>query len=264
MIVSNTASLLWQHIPDGISAQLTEILNRHRQASVFFRADDVAIPSVRQNRLLELFVRHEAPLCAAVVPAWINPTRWRDICRRVQGKQHLFAWHQHGWNHLNHQTVGKKQEFGPGASFELKRRIIIRGRDKLTAILGEHFLPVFTPPWNRLDLETLHILEELGYLAISRYRGDRLPAPPGLPDLATNVDLHTRKEDSFEAGWEGLLVELDQALATGIAGMMIHHQRMNDTAFAFLDLLLPILQAQPNIRLCLYADLLAEKVTASS
>ena len=264
MIVSNKASLLWQHIPAGISERVTEILNRHSGATVFFRADDIAIPSARQNRLLELFARHDAPLCAAIVPAWLNRSRWQAVCHCVQDKHRLFAWHQHGWIHHNHETAGKKQEFGPGASHEQKRRDILRGRDKLTDILGEHFLPVFTPPWNRLDLDTMHILQELGFRAISRYRGDRLPTLPGLPDLSVNVDLHTRREDSAEAGWEGLLAELDQALATGVAGLMIHHQRMNDAAFAFLDALLPRLQARPGIRLCHYGDLLEVCFPASA
>jgi peptidoglycan/xylan/chitin deacetylase (PgdA/CDA1 family) len=256
MIVSNTTSLLWQHIPADISERVTDILNRYPGTTVFFRADDIAIPSARQNRLLELFAQHDAPLCAAIVPAWINRSRWQNICRHVRGKHRLFAWHQHGWIHHNHETAGKKQEFGPGASYQRKRRDILRGRDKLTDILGGHFLPVFTPPWNRLDLDTMHILKELGFRAISRYRGDRLPTLPGLPDLSVNVDLHTRREDSAEAGWAGLLTELDQALATGVAGLMIHHQRMNDAAFAFLDALLPWLRAHPGIRMCHYGDLL--------
>ena len=258
MIVSNKVSVLWQHVPADIFLRVEEILDAHPRTTVFFRADDVAIPSVKQNRLLELFVRNDAPLCAALVPAWINRSRWEDVCHHVRGQHRFFAWHQHGWSHHNHQSIGKKQEFGPGASFEQKRRAIVRGRDKLTAILGDHFLPVFTPPWNRLDLDTLHILKEQGFLAISRYRGDRLPSLSGLPDFPANVDLHTRKEGNAEDQWQGLLAELDQALATGIAGLMIHHQRMNDAAFVFLEALLQRIHTHPTIRLRHYAGLLAD------
>ncbi len=258
MLGGGQVSLLWKDIPLDIFGRVQEILDVHPQATVFFRADDIAIPSAKQNRLLELFASHNTPLCAAVVPAWINLCRWEDICHRIQGKHHLFAWHQHGWIHRNHQSVGKKQEFGHGASYEQKRRAVVHGRNKLRAILGEHFLPVFTPPWNRLDLTTLHILKEHGFLAISRYRDDKLSSLPGLPDLFVNVDLHTRKEGSAKAEWHGLLAELDQALASGVAGLMLHHQCMNEAAFAFLEGLLPRLQAHPTIRLCHYVDLLAE------
>jgi hypothetical protein len=49
MIVSNKAALLWQHSPADISNRLTDILNRHSGATVFFRADDIAIPSASRT-----------------------------------------------------------------------------------------------------------------------------------------------------------------------------------------------------------------------
>jgi hypothetical protein len=52
------------------------------------------------------------------------------------------------------------------------------------------------------------------------------------------VDLHTRKETSPKSGWENLLEELSLALGSGRVGIMLHHQRMNDAAFRFLELLL--------------------------
>ena len=256
MIVSNKASLLWRQLPADLHTRMEDILRRHPGATVFFRADDVAIPSIKQDRLLGIFARHDAPLCAALVPAWMTVKHWEAIARSVQGKHHLFAWHQHGWNHLNHESAGKKQEFGPGANPEQKRRAIIRGRDKLVSILGNHFLPVFTPPWNRLDPETIGILLDAGFRAISRYRGDKLPSLPGLPDLPVNVDLHTRKETSPEAGWDAFLAELDQALASGRVGFMLHHQRMNEAAFDFLDALLPMLRAHTDISLVHFGEIL--------
>lgn len=251
-------SMIWRRIPDDIGERLQEICHRHRGARLFFRADDIAIPSRRQDRLLSLFVRHETPLCAAIVPTWITADRWRRICAVVSDRHDLFAWHQHGFNHRNHQDEGKKQEFGPGLELAAKRRYVVRGRQRLAAILGEHFLPVFTPPWNRLDPDTLQILREEGFVAISRYRGDRLLAPPDLPDLACNVDLHTRREKSWGEGWPALLAELDQALASGLAGLMLHHNRMNETSFGFLDQLLPMLR-QSGIELCHYRRLLEDK-----
>ncbi len=256
MIVSHQVSALWLDRSSRLTTEIAKIFERHPKATVFFRADDVAIPSAKQNRLLQLFAHHDTPLCAAIVPAWINRSRWQNIVEQIDGKQGLFAWHQHGWNHLNHEASGKKQEFGPGADLEQKRRNIARGQQKLTEILGDYFLPIFTPPWNRTDQETMQILKDLGFLAISRYRAAKIPTLTGLPDLAANVDLHTRKETTAELGCQALLAELDYALATGLAGLMIHHQRMNDQAFAFLDWLLTDLSKRPGIRLCHYAALL--------
>jgi peptidoglycan/xylan/chitin deacetylase (PgdA/CDA1 family) len=223
---------------------------------VFFRADDIAIPSRGQDRLLQLFMRHQVPLCAAIVPTWITPARWQAICDLVGSHHHLFAWHQHGWNHRNHQRFGKKQEFGSGLAAAEKERAIKAGRARLGAILGDHFLPVFTPPWNRVDPDTLKALHHLGYGAISRYGNDRLPSLPGLPDFSVNVDLHTRKEASRDLCWQSLLAELEQALFSGTVGLMIHHQRMNEAAFEVLERLLVRFKAEPGLRLRHFGEML--------
>lgn len=248
-------SRLWHRVPEDIFDRLGVLLNG-RQATVFVRADDIGIPSASQNRLLELFIRQRTPLCAAVVPTWMTPARWRETRALVGHHDHLFAWHQHGWNHRNHQLLGKKQEFGSEVAAAEKERMIVAGRRRLEAILGGHFLPVFTPPWNRVDLETLETLQDRGFLAISRYRDDKLASLPGLPDFPANVDLHTRKEATAELAWQGLMSELSQALEGGMVGLMLHHQRMNETAFVFLQGLLTLLQSEPRLHLCHFGDML--------
>lgn len=246
MIVSNQASLLWQEIPADIFERITGLLNDHPTATIFFRADDVAIPSAKQTRLLQTFINNNIPLCPAVVPAWISTARWEAICSVVRNHQHLFAWHQHGWNHLNHQASGKKQEFGSDLPQGRKHAVLLRGRQKLETLLGRYFVPVFTPPWNRVDVETMTTLKELEFIGISRYRDDKLPALSDLPDIPCNVDLHTRKEATSAEGWEALLQELSTALGHGRVGFMIHHQRMNTNAFLFLDRLLELLGRSRN------------------
>jgi len=258
MIVSNTASLLWNEIPADALQRVSALFDARPGATVFFRADDVAIPSARQDLLLELFVRNQAPLCAAMIPAWLSGKRWARIDGQVAGNHRLFAWHQHGWNHINHETQGKKQEFGPSLGSRDKQRAILRGRDKLAGILGDRFLPVFTPPWNRVDAEAMAMLRDAGFRAISRYSAAKVPALEGLPDLFANVDLHTRKEPDAASGWEALLHEFEQALAGGRVGIMIHHQRMNGPAFAFLDGLLGMLRARTDLRLVHFGHLLED------
>jgi hypothetical protein len=258
MIVSHTASPLWQQVPKDVFTRLRDILDHHPAATVFFRADDVAIPSIRQDRLLELFTRRNVPLCAAIIPAWMNAARWAHIQRLIRDRHHLFAWHQHGWNHQNHEPLGKKQEFGPAVTLDRKHRALVRGRDKLLAIMGEQFLPVFTPPWNRLDTMTMTLLRQEGYQAISRYQGNKPPTPPDLPDFPVNVDLHTRRETSPEAGWTALLGEVQQALGSGTVGFMLHHQRMNEAAFTFLDGMLAEVQGHPGLRLVHFGTLLGK------
>ena len=121
------------------------------------------------------------------------------------------------------------------------KRDLVRGKERLEMLMGDHFYPVFTPPWNRCSSATLKLIKELGYAAVSRSRGSKTPSPGGLPDYYVNVDLHTRKEKSPAAGWEKLFEELQQAIASNYCGIMIHHQMMNAAAFDFIEILLKTL-----------------------
>jgi hypothetical protein len=225
---------------------------------VYFRADDVAVPGRRFQRMMELFAARRAPLSLAMVPAWLTPGRWRQVSAAASRLPELWCWHQHGWRHTDHEPAGKKQEFGPARPAGALRFDISRGRARLESILGRHFYPVFTPPWNRCGGDALRILTELGFAAVSRSRGAQPPAPAGLPEVAVDVDLHTRRDADPGAGWRSLLAEIAATVAGG-GGIMLHHQRMNDRAFGFLDLLLAVLASRPAIELVNFRDLLGEK-----
>jgi hypothetical protein len=259
-------SSIWKHPPSDLAAR-TEACIREacEQASgpgdvlIFFRADDIAVPGSRFRHLLEVFSFHRTPLCLAVVPAWLTPDRWRAIAGIGKKAARLWCWHQHGWRHVNHASEGKKQEFGPQRNPRDIAQDIRRGRQRLRNLMGRSFYPVFTPPWNRCGQEALAVLNNLGYRGISRSRSSRPPSPPGLPSFDVNVDLHTRKEASPQAGWDNLFAELHQAISEGCCGIMIHHQRMNNAAFDFLDILLKTLKMQTGLHPVHFKELLESK-----
>jgi hypothetical protein len=112
------------------------------------------------------------------------------------------------------------------------------GFQRLRELMGEVFVPAFTPPWNRCDQETLTALPGLGFRALSRSLGAQPPAPATITEYPVSVDLHTRKEQDDRDSWQNLFAELRENLANGFCGVMVHHQRMNRRAFGFLDLLL--------------------------
>ena len=218
------------------------------QIDVFFRADDVGVPSRNFARLLGLFSEYRIPLALAVVPAWLTVPRWRQIQAVADAHLPLWCWHQHGWRHVNHEPVGKKCEFGPGRTERGICSDLKRGRERLEEILGNYYFPVFTPPWNRCDRRTLNILSKQGFLAISRCLGALPKTPDGFPDLSVHVDLHTRKGICPSTDRRLLLDEIAHALAAGSCGFMLHHQRMNDAAFAFLEVLLQALSDCPQVK----------------
>lgn len=245
--------------PADLEQQLPAILDRNAAHSqpidVFFRADDIAIVDDAFVMLMQLFQKHNAPLCLAVVPDWINRQRWQDMEQFTPGSR-LWCWHQHGYSHKNHEPSGKKGEFGDNRKPEEIRHDLETGKNRLAKLLGPVFYPVFTPPWNRCNAVTLELLQSLEFKAVSRSRGSKPDAAGGLPDLFVNVDLHTRKEDDFRLGWKNLMREFTLAAKSGRMGVMIHHQRMNHASFLFLDMLLKILKEHAGVTTCTFRELL--------
>jgi hypothetical protein len=238
-------SKLWNHDYDGQKMDLDRCITEafvaagsQEPVAVFFRADDVAVPGKQFRELVDVFSRYRVPLSMAVVPAWLTAARWKSIQRLCNQNAKLWCFYQHGWQHMNHEPTGKKQEFGPARTTVEIEHDLMQGRERLMFLMQDVFFPAFTPPWNRCSKEALNVLQTSECQAISRSRGAYPPAPAGMPDFQVNVDLHTRKERTAALGWKNLYAELATGIADGFCGIMIHHQCMNDNALAFLEGLL--------------------------
>ena len=249
-------SPIWRRLPSDLADRMERCISiaserrgQNNSGHIFFRADDVAAPGEKFAKLMEIFKRHRVPLCLAVVPAWLTGSRWQYLKGLAAKESSLWCWHQHGWRHVNHEIHGKKQEFGDFRSRSSIKRDLVQGKRRLEDLMAADFYPVFTPPWNRCNLSTLHLLKELGYAAVSRNCGSRPEAPREFSDLCVNVDLHTRKERDPALGWKNLLNELRQAIASDHCGIMIHHQRMNAAAFDFLEVLLKAMVGHQDLQL---------------
>lgn len=256
---------LWLKTPTDIQQQLLRCLEEveagfsaRQQGIIFFRADDVAAPGRKLSKLISVFLSHQTPLTLAVVPAWLTRPRWQRLVELCKKNNPLCCWIQHGWRHLNHESHGKKLEFGPSRSLTQKHQDLLSGFERLSELMGDEFVPIFTPPWNRCDDETCSALHEIGHKALSRRLGARPPAPAALVEYPVTVDLHTRKEADLEQDWQNLFKELGESLRSGFCGVMIHHQRMNEEAFCFLDLLLSGLKKLNGVRPVHLATLLQE------
>ena len=243
--MSYTISKLWHHARNDLGTAIDICLTRELAKddsqvpiTVFFRADDVAVPGKQYQELIQVFSRHQVPLSMAVVPTWLTRKRWKVIRQLCRTAPRLWCFYQHGWRHQNHEQAGKKQEFGPARPLGDIQHDLLRGRDRLAFLMGDVFYPAFTPPWNRCSKETLDFLKDSGYRAVSRSHGAHPPAPDGLRDYPINVDLHTRKDHSAAIGWQHLFEDLATAIAGRYCGIMIHHQRMNHNALVGLDTLL--------------------------
>lgn len=222
---------------------------------VFFRADDIGVPSRRFQQLVECFQKHQLPLCLATVPAWLTSKRLLELRRLTGANNAQWYWHQHGRVHRNFEPDGKKQEFGPARTKREIQASLIQGRQRLEHFLDKDFHPVFTPPWNRCGIDTLHSLVDLSYRAISRSKNAQPATIESLPDFQVNVDLHTRKEATPQLALDNFLKEIEQGVGSGLCGIMIHHQRMNSAAVKLLDLLLGLIKSNKNLQPVTFGDL---------
>ena len=254
--MSRDVSTIWKNPPgdmlERLDARLGRVLAQGTNPGdkvFFFRADDIAEVCEDFSKLIALFAKHRAPLALAAVPGWLTVEKWTDIQNLTSAAPSLWCWHQHGWSHADHSIQGKKCEFGDDRTPEDIEDDLARGRRRLETIMGDSFSPVFTPPWNRCGQIALDTLKKLGFKAVSRSQGAAPPAPSGLAQCDINVDLHTRKDADPEKSLEALLGEIESGLVEGFCGIMIHHRRMNDAAFAFLDRLLQNLRRCPDVNM---------------
>lgn len=260
MYVKTIVSPLWKSRWPGGEAGLARDLARAvergvrhakgRQTIAWFRADDVAIPGRRNKAMFDAFRAHGAPLSPALVPAWVSADRWAGLLEQAGGDSPLWAWHQHGYKHANHEPPGsRKCEFGDSVPYAAALAALQKGKAKLERVCGASFRPLFTPPWNRTSEHALAALAEAGFRAVSRYVLARPRCPEALPDFPVFVDLHTRPDPDRAADRTRILREISTGLALGQCGIMLHHQRMNGRAEEFLHALLAALVAAPGVGL---------------
>jgi peptidoglycan/xylan/chitin deacetylase (PgdA/CDA1 family) len=255
-VANKVAALYNQEMSGALFSNLQEFLTG-KSVDVFFRADDIGVLDTEFVLMMELFRKYRVPLCLAVVPLWMSRERWLEMTS-LFWEEELWCWHQHGYAHKNYESSGKKNEFGSSRSMEEIRNDLQQGRDHLEAVLGDIFCPVFTPPWNRCSRMTLDILADLNFQAVSRSIGVKTKSE--IPDFCINVDLHTGKEKNLQPAMDQLLNDWKVGVEHGRLGIMLHHQRMNSFAFAFLERLLQLLQGQAGVTFVTFREL-AAKIT---
>ncbi|MCS0503448.1 glycosyltransferase [Ancylobacter mangrovi] len=167
--------------------RLDALLARARAAGrtidFWWRDDDATDPTPALDALLARRARWQVPLALAVIPSRATPA----LAERLAGESCIDVL-VHGWAHANHAPSGeKKAEFGAHRPPEAMLAEAQAGHQRLAELFGPRALPVFVPPWNRIDPALAGRLSEAGYQIISTYQ--RRPAhAPGLVAVNTHLD----------------------------------------------------------------------------
>ena len=216
-----------------------------KPATFFFRDDDAGWCDDRLFAVLDLFNRHSVPIDLAVIPAELTTQQAIELCDRAKASPSLLDFHQHGWAHLNHESQGRKSEFGPARSKQEQYIDLFEGKQKMAELLDcpGH---IFTPPWNRCTATTVECLTELGFRVLSRDLTATPLALNGLVQLPVNIDWFAKRK-----GKRISFVSLGKLIADAVAdgstvGIMLHHAVMDDDEIDRVSELLGVLSGHAN------------------
>src|SRR3954469_10283148 len=193
---------------------------------VFFRDDDAGWRDERLFELLDLFAELELPLDIAAIPQDLEPGPARELRRRIDAAAELVGVHQHGFAHVNHESEGRKQEFGPARGRSEQCADIAAGRERLGELMGDVVEPIFTPPWNRFTRDTAVCLSELGFEVLSREARAERFGVDGLRELPVAVDWFAKRHGERLTMPELAELAAERVRAGGPVGVMFHHAVM--------------------------------------
>jgi len=204
------------------------VLHRRPPVTLWWRDDDAGAWTPALARLVDLASRHGVPLAVAAVPAALTEAA-RLRLRAATGVTLLV----HGYRHANHApAAAKKAEFGAHRPLALMAADVAAARG-----LMPEALPVFVPPWNRIDPDLAAALPGLGFIGLSTH-GDGSFAVAALRQVNTTIDPIDWRDGRRFIGGEAVLGRIAAAPPGRPIGLLTHHAVMPEAMWQFLDTLL--------------------------
>ncbi len=210
-----------------------------RTATFWWRDDDAVAPTPALERMIGIAERHQVPLMLAVIP---EPSTGA-LRRRVEASPLVFVA-QHGLRHQNNAKPGDRAcEFPHGRTLSEN---VVDMRDGLQLLAGfPHLVPVFVPPWNRIDARLFPGIASLGHRGVSTFGPRALAQPlPGFTQTNCHADIIAWKTTR---GFTGVGRVLDDIIghlrarrtraadAAEPTGLLTHHLVHDAASWSFLD-----------------------------
>lgn len=233
--------------PHRFCALLDGVARRGRRIAFWWRDDDAVAPSAALDDLLAAAGRHGVPLALAVIP---EPAK-ADLAARLAAEHRRVVVLQHGYAHRNHAPAGRKAaELGTDRPADAVLAELATGRRRLADLFGERFLPVLTPPWNRVCDEVAGRRDEAGLAGLSTFARTHSGDPAC---VNTHVDIIDWKRGRVFAGEAKLLTVLDEEIARRLAGdpapigLLTHHLDHDPACRDFIAAFLAVAAAHPAV-----------------
>lgn len=224
---------------------------------IWWRDDDAVAATPALDRLLRLSETFAVPILVAAIPAGAEPSLGRCLDAAPLARAAV-----HGLSHADHAPCGSKPaEFGahrPPATLRAEAAEALRRAR--AAFAPDLLLPVFVPPWNRLDADLAQALPGLGYAGLSAVPGVPVPGLARADIHLDPVDWRGTRSLADPAGLVATLVRAIEADAPGPLGLLSHHRVHDAAIWDFLEALLDQVRAHPATMIRDPRDLFAHPV----
>lgn len=227
--------------------RLNSVAAEGRRIDFWWRDDDAVAPSRALDTLVDAAHRHRVPLVLAVIP---EPAQ-AELADRLAGVNSGVVVVQHGIAHRNHAPAGEKAvELGVHRPADIVLDELRVGRDKLVEMFGDRFLPVLTPPWNRICDEVAARRGEAGLIGLSTF-AELYPDDPAC--LNTHVDIIDWKRGRKFAGYEKMAKVLGEEICRRDSGkskplgLLTHHLDHDAGAREFIEVFLSVSADHPAV-----------------
>jgi hypothetical protein len=212
---------------------------------IWWRDDDAVADTPALARLAKLSSGLGVPVHVAVIPDLIEAS-----LPVAMAQMPMLIPVVHGWRHISHAPAdAKNAEFGQMR--ETATAELAQGLARLTQRFGAALLPVFVPPWNRIDAVFMPILATAGYQGVSTYGPRAAPfAAAGLHRINTHIDPILWRGDRGLVSPDILLAGLVSTLrdrrggrtdATEPLGLLTHHLAHTEAVWGFTGDVLRVL-----------------------
>lgn len=136
---------------------------------VFLRNDDVFEADKNFILLNKIFIKRKIPVHHAIIPKKLSKSSVNKLIELKLQHPELIEYGQHGYSHKNYGNKKIKFEF-LGRTYKQQKSDIENGKKTMEQLLGQHFIPVFSPPYHKYNEDTLRILDELNFRIFSADR----------------------------------------------------------------------------------------------
>lgn len=224
----------WRALIDELDAWTAAGLT----ATFWWRDDDGVAPTEQLDRLLA--TAEPLPIALAIISGWTT----KALAERLDGCQRITVL-QHGWHHTNHGSPTMRTEYSGDRPADDVMKELRQGRERMSALFGKLFQPVFVPPWYHFDDTFLPLLLQSGLWSMSR-KGARSSTAKGAGIFEGNVHADLL-EWQHPPAFVGTGMAIDQLIGhlrqrrLGLCdideptGILTHHANQDLPAYDFIE-----------------------------